>query len=304
MFESNESPINSDDKDTGEDFEALYDSITNGESEEQFVEAKPEPKQATPTAPEAQPQAEPEYEYEWSGQKIKAPLSQLLKKASMGHDYAQKMGELNKQREQFTQEYKLSQQLKEQFGPVDEWVRANPQKWEKLQAVIEAEKAGHGDLDVNHPLFQELQHLKRQLNEAIMPTIQSMQEEKTRIQHEAEDKALNDEIQSIREKYKDLDWATLDEHGRSREMRVLKHASENGFKTFKSAFFDLYHDDLEKRAEERGKGSVANEKAKQAKTGLLGKVQAPTPSLTKAANTKNKSYNDLTREALEELGLS
>jgi len=299
---NNESPVTSEVENDVDDIDALYDSLTNPEeSEGQFVDAPTQ--EAAPQVP-ATPQAEPEYEYDWNGQKVKAPLSAVLKKASMGHDYAQKMAEFNRQRESFGEEYKLSQQLKEQFGPVDEWVRSNPDKWEKLQAVIQAEKSGHADLDVNHPLFQELQSLKKQLNESIMPTIQQMNEEKTRIKYEAEDKTLSDEIQSIQEKYKDLDWALQDEFGRSREMRVLKHASENGFKTFKSAFFDLYHDDLEKRAEERGKGSVQNDRLRQAKTGLLGKTQAPTQGLSKASNTKNKSYNDLTREALEELGLS
>lgn len=298
MFE-NESPV-SNEVEKEEDYDALYDSIQNGESGEQFTDEKVE---AAPAPEPVVEQKEPEYEYEWSGQKIKAPLSQLLKKASMGHDYAQKMAEFNKQRESFTQERRFSEQLKEQYGAVDEWVKGNPDKWEKLQAVIEAEKAGHGDLDVNNPLFKELQDLKRQLNESIMPTIQSITEEKTRIQHDAEDKALESEIKSIREKYKDLDWSTVDENGRSREMKVLQHASQHGFKTFKSAFFDLYHDDIEKRANEQGRISVQNDKAKQIKTGLLGTSQAPKANLSKATNTKNKSYNELTREALEELGI-
>ena len=300
MFENNESPVNA--TDDNDDIDALYDSLTNPEPSDQFIDAPPA-QAAAPQVP-ATPAPEQEFEYDWNGQKVKAPLSAVLKKASMGHDYAQKMAEFNRQRESFSDDYKLSQQLKEQFGPVDEWVRGNPDKWEKLQAVIQAEKSGHADLDVNNPLFQELQSLKKQLNESIMPTIQSMNEEKTRIKYEAEDKTLNEEIQSIQEKYKDLDWATQDENGRSRELKVLKHASENGFKTFKSAFFDLYHDDLEKRAEERGRGAVSNDKLKQAKTGLLGKTQAPTQGLQRAKNIKNQSYNDLTREALDELGLT
>lgn len=301
MFENNESPINSE-VEKEEDYDALYDSIQNGESEGQFTENEKQV-EAVETKEQVIEQKEPEYEYEWSGQKIKAPLSQLLKKASMGHDYAQKMAEFNKQRESFTHEKKLSEQLKEQYGAVDEWVKGNPDKWEKLQAVIEAEKAGHGDLDVNNPLYKELQGLKQQLNEAILPTIEQIKEEKTRIQHESEDKALESEIKSIREKYKDLDWSTLDENGRSREMRVLQHASQYGFKTFKSAFFDLYHEDIEKRANEQGRIAVQNDKAKQIKTGLLGTSQAPKQNLFKATNTKNKSYNELTREALEELGI-
>jgi hypothetical protein len=298
MTTENTSP---DIQDEGEDFEALYDSVMN-EGDEQTLEAAPEAP-AAPAAPAAPP-PEPEYEYTWSGQKIKEPLSSILKKAGMGHDYAQKMAEFNRERASWQEKLKLSEQLKEQYGDVDEWVRGNPDKWEKLQAVIQAEKAGHADLDVNHPLFQELQSLKKQLNEQILPTIQETQQEKQRLVIEAEDKTLNEEIQSIRGKYKDLDWDTRDESGRNREYKVLEHASQHGFKSFRSAFLDLYHDDLEKLAEERGKGSLINERLKQAKSGLRGTSSAPTQGLKRAENIKSKSYNELAAEALNELGIT
>ena len=284
-----------------EDFDALYDSITNPNGD------GPTPSDSAPLAAKTEPQAaapEPEYEYTWSGQKIKAPLSELLKKASMGHDYAQQTAKLHRERQELEQERSLSQQLKDQYGEVDEWVRGNPDKWTKLQAIIQAEQAGHGELDVNHPLFRELQSLKQQLNDSILPTINNLKEKEIQAKHEAEDKDLDQEIQSIREKYKDLDWAAQDDLGRSLlEITVLKHAAENGFKTFRAAFLDLKHDDLEKRSYEQGKASIANERLKQAKTGLLGKTPAPTQGLQKANNTKNKSWADLSREAKEELGI-
>jgi len=304
MFEANTSPVKDDET---EDFDALYDEIMepNGDGpsvSEDVIQTKNE-SQSTGEVSKAPP-VEPEYEYTWSGQKIKAPLSEVLKKASMGHDYAQKMAEFNRQQASIREQLSLSEKLKEQYGQVDEWVRGNPDKWEKLQAVIEAEKAGHGDLDTNHPLYRELQSLKQQLNEKILPSIQAQEQEKLQLKHEAEDKTLNDEIQSIREKYKDLDWESRDELGRNRELQVLRHAHEHGYKTFKAAFLDLYHDDLEKRAEERGKVSAINERQKLAKTGLLGKTSAPTVGLKKATNVKNKTWSELGREAKEELGLT
>jgi hypothetical protein len=286
-----------------EDWDALYESLTNPEPSEPIVESKPAPQAVAAPTEQAKPAPEPEYEYTWSGQKIKAPLSEVLKKASMGHDYAQQMAKFREERQSFETERTLSQKLREEYDPIDKWVRSNPDKWEKLQAVIQAEKDGHGELDVNHPLFQKYQSLEKTLNEKILPTIEAQENEKIRLKNEAEDKALDDEIKAIRDKYKDLAWDSVDEHGRSMEVRVVKHAAENGFKSFRAAFLDLYHDDLEKRAEERGKGTVVNERLKQAKTGLLGKTAAPTQGLKKAADIKQKSYNDLTAEALEELGL-
>tara|TARA_R110000868_G_scaffold62962_4_gene189973 strand:- start:2307 stop:3212 length:906 start_codon:yes stop_codon:yes gene_type:complete len=300
MFEKDETPSSVDGND--EDFDALYDSIVspNGDGPSQETEITTAP----PSVDKEAPPPEPEYEYTWSGQKIKAPLSEILKKAGMGHDYAQQTARLHRERQDWEQERTLSAQLKEQYAPVDEWVRGNPDKWEKLQSVIQAEKAGHGDLDVNHPLFQKYQQLEKQLNERILPKIEEQEQKEIRLKQEVEDKDLETEIQSIRDKYKDLDWAKVSDNGRSEvEMKVLKHASGNGFKTFRAAFLDLYHDDLEKRAEERGKSSIANDRLKQAKTGLLGKTQAPTTGLQRATNTKNKSWADVTREAKEELGI-
>lgn len=303
MDTENQSP--SQDAAQEEDFDALYDSIVNPKDESALdasTENAPAIAAKTPIATQAP--IDPEHEYTWSGQKIKAPLSEILRKAGMGHDYSQKMEAFNKERQGWQEKLSLSQKLNEQYGPVDEWVRGNPDKWEKLQAVIQAEKAGHGDLDTNHPLYQKYQELQKTLNEKILPTIEAQEQEKTRLKYEAEDKTLISEIQSIREKYKDLDWATVDESGRSAlERKVCLHASENGFKTFRAAFLDLNHDDLMKRAEERGKGSIANDRARAAKTGLLGQTSAPTQGLRAATNIKNKSYDELAREGLEEYGI-
>ncbi|HLO97654.1 MAG TPA: hypothetical protein VK171_03575 [Fimbriimonas sp.] len=293
-----------------DDIDALYDSIVSpngdgpsGSDLETAAATEPVAPQAA-KAP-AQPHPEQEYEYTYSGQKIKAPLSEILRKASMGHDYAQQMGRLKQERTEWERERSLSEKLKEEYAPIDEWVRSNPDKWERLQAAINAEKNGYGDIDPNHPILQKYQALEKLLNERVLPTIEETQQEKIRLKHDAEDKELDQEIQSIRESYKDLDWGQVDANGRSeKEIAVLKHASANGFKTFRAAFLDLYHDDIVKRAEERGKTSIANDRLKNAKTGLLGKTQAPVTGVKKATNIKNKSYSDLAQEGLEEFGIS
>ena len=179
------------------------------------------------------------------------------------------------------------------YKPIDEWVRANPDKWEKLQAAI-AESQDQVNLPPNHPLMQKLSHVES--------FIDQLRQEKLQTQYKQEDQELDNEIKSIREKYKDLDWSSLDAQGRDREQAVLAHANQHGFKTFRTAFLDLYHDDLLKSAETRAREQFAAEKEKKAKSGLL-QTGAPSKlSLSTPKKTNSKSYPG-TDDILAELGL-
>lgn len=237
----------------------------------------------TPVVPEAK--VDQHFEFTVNGRQVKAPLSQIIKWAQQGHDYPQRMAELNKQRESILA-------MEKSYKPIDEWVRNNQDKWEKLQAVIKAEQQGVGSELPPH-ILQTLQKYDQKFQE--------LEQEKQAAKHKQEDSQLDQEIQSIREKYKDLDWATADIYGRSAmEVKVLEHASQNKFRNFKTAFLDLYHDDLLKAAETRGKEQLAATKERQAKTGLL-PVKSAAPEL-KRPQSKGKHYQS-THEILEELGL-
>jgi len=244
---------------------------------------------AAPVVPVAPPK-EQEYEYNYKGRLIKEPLSMILKRASQGYDYAQTMNEVKQQREQ-------AQEMASNYEPIDTWVRDNPDKWEKLQSVIQAEKDGYGDLPADHPLLQRLTKFEGVIDKY---------EKKLKAEETSkEDNALDTEIKSIQEKYKDLDWVSVGDNGRAREQNVLSHANLHGFKTFKAAFLDLYHDDLIKGAETRAREQFAAQKEKQSKTGLLSaKLSAPKigDGLTKPTK-QTKSYPS-TEEILTELGIS
>ena len=293
------------------DIDALYDSIMSPSGDGPTVGHQSEPQETTPApvapaapAVDAKPAStEPEYEYSWNGQKIKAPLSQIIQKASMGHDYSQKMAEFKRTQESFTKERSTVEGWKTQYEPIDKWVAENPQKWEKLRAAIEAEKSGYGDIDPNHPIVRQLQALQDTVN-GVQQRFKTEEQKALALSQAKEDESLGSEIQSIRERYKDLDWETADESGRSKEQLVLKHALDNNIPTFKAAFFDLYQDDLEKRAEERGRGAVKNGIVKQTKTGLLSKTSAPQTGLKQPVNIKNKTYSELASEGLAELGIT
>ena len=240
--------------------------------------------QETVTKP-ATPQLEPEHEFSFNGQTIRAPLSKILKWAQQGYDYPQQMAKINQRSAEITG-------IEQTYKPIDEWVRANPDKWERLQAVIHAEQQGYGDLPADHPVLKKLQEVDSFISE--------LKNEKLTAQHRQEDQALDQEIKSIQEKYKDLDWASVDADGRTREQKVLSHASQHGFKTFKTAFLDLYHEDLIKSAETKARESYAATKEREKKSGLLGKSQAL--DLKPAQKTKTQNYES-TESILRELGI-
>ena len=111
-----------------------------------------------------------------------------------------------------------------------------------------------------------------------------------------EDSKLSESVKSIQTRYPDLDFAAKDESGLSLEHRVLNHAVQNGFPTFRAAFLDYYHDSLEKQAEARGKESLQTELNKRKKLGLLD--DAPAPGKSKQSffppsnGAKPASWND------------
>jgi hypothetical protein len=266
-------------------------SVAADAEEETPLETSATPKaeetEAKAPAPERiKAEAPPELEYEFThnGKPIKAPLSKILKWAQQGYDYPQRVAELNKQRETI-------HALEQQYRPIDEWVQNNQDKWDKLQAVIKAEQEGTVDLppQVVEKLNKYDQYFKQ------------LEERELQAKVQAEDQALDQEIKSIQDKYKDLDWVSIDDSGRTREQKVLAHAAEQGFKTFKSAFLDLYHEDLLNLRETKAKEELAAKKERDSKQGLLAKQAPKTVQRSKQSN--GKAYPD-TADILEEFGIN
>jgi hypothetical protein len=273
-------------------FEA-YDRYEAGQSgptpsddflRDETQQAKPETQQAKPEvkAPDPTP-AELEYEFVHNGSKVKAPLSKILKWAQQGYDYPQRMAEVNKK-------YEESSKLAETYKPIDEWVSNNPDKWEKLQRAIELEQQGFGDVDPNNPLTQTVLELKNKL--------QTIEAEREQIRIKQEDEALDNAVKSIKEKYSDLDWNTVDESGQTREQRVYAHAQKRGISSFEAAFRDLFFDDILQMKEAKAREALVAAKEKEAKEGIV-RREKPSNRITRADT--NKSYDSLANEALEEL---
>jgi small-conductance mechanosensitive channel len=251
-----------------------------------------EPAPATP-----QPSPEPQkYTMTVNGREITATLDQLQKWAQQGYDYPQKMQALKTQQAEFEQKYKPYQEI-------DEYARQNPDWWTQVQKNWEqrAQTQGPQPTDPNNPLMQELNSLRQEFM-GIKQIADQYQNNEKQKQRAFEDQQLTTEIQSMRELYKHLDWNSVDDRGYPLETQVMAYANERGIKKFDDAFKAYNLDRLMSIATERGKEQVGRDIQKRTKLGLL--ATSPTPSQkSKYEYDKSKSYEQLEREALEELGL-
>lgn len=247
------------------------------------------------SAPEQQ--AEPEYEYTARGKTIKEPISAILKRASQGYDYSQVMQDFNQKQSEFNEKYKL-------YNEIDQYANQNPDWWTHIQSQYQNRNGQPQQAaSPTGELPPELQPILGEINE-LKQFKQELMAEKNRQFREQEDNRLKEEIEGVKKSYSNLDFSTPGEDGKTLEIKVMEYGVANGIKSFKTAFRDFYHDELLRRAKEEGMESTKKELQKKTRLGLLGETSTPTKGIKDAGDVKNRSYNDLTREALEELGIS
>jgi hypothetical protein len=266
--------------------------LSGGEGNREIPMREEKPQAAsTPTAQE--------YAFKAHGKEVKAPIDKILQWASMGYEYPQKAADLNKQTTEFQRRQMEFQEQEKKWAPykeVDEYAAKNPEWWTQVQEQYRQKMAGAQTNPEVAQLKSELQELKQFRDE--------FRSKENNQKVEQEDKQLSTEIEGLRKSFPNIDFDSPDESGSSLEMKVLQHAMDNDIKSFRVAFRDYYHDHLVGKAREEGKELVAKERQKQSKLGILGETPKPTKGLRPAENVKNKSYADLEREALEELGIA
>ncbi len=281
------------------DADALLNEIEGGGNRDIPMQQEQVEKPAVDPAPAAAVQ---EFEFEYKGQKIKAPITDPRIKTwlQQGYDYGQQTSALKKDREAWESERK-------QYDPykrIDDFAKQNPDWWAEVERAYQARMQGARAMP-GSPASPELEAIKQEL-EGIKQFKSDFEARQQQDRERQEDSALDKEVQSIRDQFKDLDWNKPDESGMTLEQRVIKHGMDMGLDGskpghFRAAFRDYKHDHLAKLAEERGKASQSKELQKRTRLGIIGTSPTPKKGLQPAEGIKNKSYNDLMREGLEEL---
>lgn len=264
-----------------------------------------------PEAKEAARQAQSAkevFEFKHGDKPIKATREQIIQWAQMGYGYPQKAQALNQQKAQLEQAQK---EMEARFAPytqVDQWAKSNPNDWKQFEQFWKTgswRNAGTQTPGTQAPQTAEVERLVQQrLQEQLQPVqsfIQEMQSEKQIREEKEQDQVLDGEIKSIREKFKDLDWNALDENGKSLEVRVLEHATQNEIKSFGTAFRDLLHDQLVQQAAAQAKMSLSRGIQEKTKMGILGQSPMPKKGFSEPKDVRKQSYEELAREAIEEM---
>lgn len=267
------------------------------------MNAAPE-KEAPPAAEKTAAQVAAELEFNWNEKQIKVPFNDPRVKqwAAQGYDYNQRMQEFNQRQTEFEAQQKAIKELESRYSPVDEYVKQNPDWWNHVQSSWEQREQMKAQ-DPNNPFAQEITALKQQLKDVIEFKNQTETEKQAQKRQE-EDSRYKSELESLQKSYPDLDFSKIGEDGKTLEMKIIEHGMSQNIHTLRAAFRDFYHDKLQQMAETRGKETVNKDIQKRTKLGLLGTTPTPRKGLQKAEDVKAKSYEDLTREALEELGIA
>jgi hypothetical protein len=289
---------------TGADLsDAEIDSLIDGNQSEGNREI--------PMKGEAQAQAQtPQvFKIKVDGKEIEAPIEKLTQWGQLGYKYSQNAQSLKQQQEAFLKQQQEWQQkygdYENKYKPyqeIDEFAAKHPDWWNKVTKEYEQQIKTAQSEGASNP---EIEALKNELSD-FKKWRQSLEAEKQAQMVQESDKTLAQEIDSLRKTYSFIDFDSPDENGNSLEQRVLEHGIGMGLDGskpghFRAAFRDYYHDQLLGKAKEEGKEIVSKERQKQTKLGILGESSKPTKGLKVASDVQNKTYEDLMREALEEL---
>jgi hypothetical protein len=283
------------------DVDSLYDSaMSSGDTRGGIVDEQ----QAAPV--------DPEFEINYKGEAKKLPLSKLRDLAQQGFDYSQKMSEFNKLKAKYDSQEKEFNDRYKRFSEMDRYIAENPDWWNHVnQAWTSRDMQQANQMGVapstaqqltNDPaVMEQFEALKNEI-QGLKSFKDSVETERAQAQRAQEDRKYEEELTSLQKQYPTVDFNKPDETGNTLEYNVLKHANENGIKSFKTAFLDFYHDNLMKIAEMKAKETFAKDSQQIKKLG----ISTQQPQMKRQGPSRpvsQMSYEDLTKEALAELGL-
>lgn len=290
----------------GIDADALLSEVEGGNNREIPMHGETAPAESAPASqeqPKTAAQAAAELAFKYGEQEIKVPYTdpRLSQWASQGYDYAQKMQAFKAEQARIQQEWSEREKTISPYKTIDEFAKQNPEWWAHVQHSWEQRsQGGQAGAPGSNPEFETL---RKELND-LKQFKTSFEQEKIAQKQCQEDQALESEMKSIREKHADLDWQTPDADGLTLEARVVKHAVANGINSFRAAFRDYHHDHFEQRWKEQGKEAVIKDVQKRTKLGIIGESPTSKKGPQPPTNFKKQSYDDLMREAKEELGIA
>jgi len=249
------------------------------------------------------------FTYTASGKQVEEPLETVLKRASMGYNYAQHMNEFKSQRaawEESTREKEARiRELEQKWSPYESYAKENPEWAEHVRSSWENRTGGgfNGQQSPQSTPEQVLpQHVRQELDE-----LRSFRDEfkgfRDSMRQQNEDHALKQDIDSTVSEYKNFDFSRSDpETGKTLEYKILEHMQRNGINSFKAAFRDLMFDEIVGKEAMKAKEEAANAIKQRNQEGFVAESKEPAFKFS-GGQPKARSYFDLVEEGGRELGM-
>jgi len=223
--------------------------------------------------------------------------------AQKGLDYELKMHEIKGERKDLeTKKTEIETKQKEladsygEYQKIDQYVRDNPD----FQALITREWAKiQGQQTALSPHEQKMQDTITALENRINERDKA---ERDGTESRATESLINS-IQSFKEKNASFDWEAKNEFDKTLQDRIEDHAVEHGFKSFDKAAKDMLFDDLMNNAKMQAKEKTGKEIQKQKKLGLGPITDTSQLKPAESAPGRRRSYQEVGRDALKEMGL-
>jgi hypothetical protein len=244
-----------------------------------------------------------EWAFEVNGRKI-VPDSRdkITQWMSQGFNYAQRAGELNKQKAEWEKkfsDYESRLQGYTKYDQVNAYAQQNPQWWQHVETQWNAAQQPQIDPNVQQaikPLQDELGGIKE--------FVSQWQAEKNEQVAKQADQALESEVGEIRKQYPNIDLTSRDESGKPLELRVWEHGAEIGTTSFRAAFRTICSTSSRSLALPKRRRRLRAKARFRPKRGIIG--QSPTPQRKPELSPyrKGKSWDNLAQEALAELGIT
>lgn len=251
-------------------------------------------------APSSEPEkaattTEPEYEYSALGANRKEPLSLILKRASMGYDYAQKMESYKQQQAEVERTRQEADARHSKFAHLDEYAKQNPEWYNHWSQAYENRQTGMNQQE--QPPAVDLSPIKSEID-ALKNDFMGVKEFVTKQQQSVEDSKYWDEIKAVQKDFPDVDLNLADDTGKTLEYKILEHAKENGIGSFRIAFRDFYHDKLRSRMYEQAKQDLLKADKENRRKGIVGVSNTP------MLNSNMPDLRKMTESQITELAIA
>jgi len=219
--------------------------------------------------------------YTASGKEVEESLSDILKRASQGYHYSQRMSELKTQEKDWQRQLSESQAMADKYREIDQYARDNPEWFDYWNNAYQNRSLPVGSPDQTGG-FDPAQ-ITSLIDQKLAPFQETIQQQRERMENERisqEDAALESQVQATRQEFSDVDFSATDPNtGVSLENKVFQFMVDNGISDFNKAYKVMDYDNIMARRIEASKADLVKQEQMKRRNGIVSETsgQAKTP---------------------------